>query len=90
VRDLHLHWNLHWHRRLRWHLSFLPFEISNLKFQISDAIANGFARRAPFFRNLSRPSRLISPRRRFASRYATAASRQPEICFVATMKNVPL
>jgi len=46
VRDLHLHWCLHWHCRLPFHLPFLPSEISNLKFEISDAFA--FAGRFPY------------------------------------------
>jgi hypothetical protein len=45
VRDLHLHWYLNWYRRLHWNFPSLPSEISNLKFEISDAFAfvSGFA-----------------------------------------------
>jgi hypothetical protein len=41
ARDLHSHWNLRWilhcYSHLQWLLLFLPFEISNLKFEISEA-----------------------------------------------------
>jgi hypothetical protein len=51
VRDLHLHWHLHspWHCHLPLHLPFLLSEISNLKFEISDAFVSGFAHCLIFF-----------------------------------------